>query len=108
MKTEVERRMTDRHAIDPAKQVTPMLRVRVVDIMSRMGGTLSIWRPNEDLVQGLKEKSIMKVMNASVGIFRSSEVSLKSSKQTRFQVECPKNYRIYQKKKNLEFFEKWL
>ena len=61
--------------------MTPLLRLRVVDIKSERDSTLSIWRPNDDLIQGLKEGSVVKVYSVNV----CSNLALKSTKQTRFE-----------------------
>ena len=63
------------------KTMTPLLRLRVIDIPTEKESTLSIWRPNDELVQGLKEGSVVKVYSVNV----CSKLALKSTKQTRFE-----------------------
>ena len=66
-------------------KLLPMLKVKIVDVISRQSGSLHIWNPNDDLVQGLKEKSVMQVFNLNVGKVRNDDISFKTTKLTRFQ-----------------------
>ena len=82
MQTEVEARL---RASGKSNKIVPMLKLRVVDPVSDHHGTLSIWRPNEDLIQGLKEKIGMRVFNVAVGSIRDRVINLKSTKKIRFE-----------------------
>ena len=62
-----------------------MLKLSVLDT-SETYGTLTMWRPNEDLFHGLKEKSLVRVNNAMVVSIRDGIVNLKCTKQTRFKL----------------------
>ena len=64
-------------------RATPMLKLSVID-SSGTHGTLTIWRPNDDLFHGLREKGVVKVNNAMVVSIRDGIVNLKCTKQTRF------------------------
>ena len=81
MRKEVESRMKTTELHKSLKMPTPLLKLRVVDVMTESNTTLSIWRPNDDLVQGLKEGSVVKVYSVSVG----HKLALKSTKLTRFE-----------------------
>ena len=70
---------------DKKDKPIPMLKLSVMDASGTLG-TLSMWRPNEDLFHGLKEKSLVKVNNAMVVSIRDSIVHLKCTKQTRFKM----------------------
>ena len=81
MRKEVELRMKSSRLQKSLKMSTPFLKMRVVDVVSESSSTLTVWRPNDDLVQGLKEGSVVKVYSASVG----HKLALKSNKMTRFE-----------------------
>ena len=70
---------------DKGDKVIPMLKLSVLDT-SESHGTLTMWRPNEDLFHGLKEKSLVRVNNAMVVSIRDGIVNLKCTKQTRFKL----------------------
>ena len=70
---------------DKKDKPIPMLKLSVMDASGTLG-TLSMWRPNEDLFHGLKEKSLVKVNNAMVVSIRDGIVHLKCTKQTRFKL----------------------
>ncbi len=94
MKTEVEKRLaekvnsqssTSKFMCLPGDKVTPLLKVRVVDIATSTRGSLFIWRPNEDLANSMKENAVVRVLNLTVGHKDNGELQLKTSKETRFQ-----------------------
>ena len=97
MREEVERRLRFRIEsgttskssgiiVLPGDSIVPLLKVRVVDVQSKKNGVLFIWRPNEDLINSMKENSIVQVINLSTGGTIANELHFKTTKETRFQV----------------------
>ena len=93
MKTEVEARIKNIQGLSGHGKLVPLLKVKVVDVVSERSGSLSIWKPNDDLVQGLKEKSVMRIFNLNVGSIRADEVNFKTTKMTRFvRIDVPSDF----------------
>ena len=93
MKKEVEARIKTVGGLSGHGKLVPLLKVKVVDVVSELSGNLSIWKPNDDLVQGLKEKSVMRIFNMNVGSIRADEINFKTTKMTRFErINVPSDF----------------
>ena len=123
MKNEVEARIKTIGGQSGHGKLVPLLKVKVVDVvsgelisrdfqtissccytinivhinfqLSERSGNLSIWKPNDDLIQGLKEKSVVRIFNMNVGSIRADEVNFKTTKMTRFErINVPSDFDI--------------
>ena len=95
MKNEVEMRMKSMKKDKKQGTLIPLLKVKVVDVSSKKTGQILIWSPNEDLVQGIKEKSVMKINNLFVKTVKEDDVIFKTTKGTRFQrINSPKGFEV--------------
>ena len=88
MRTEIEKRM---QALKSKSKVEgsflPLLRLRVADLLSSQPttGTLTFWKPSEELQGILIEGKRLKLTNVGVGYPRDNEVQLKATKTTQIE-----------------------
>lgn len=105
MKAEVEVRMKAKQKMSSNDKLVALMKLSVVDVASRKLGTLSIWRPNDDLAHGIKENTFVKVQNVSVGNIRDF-VNLKSTKLSRFErINAPGDFDISEYKRKVDSIE---
>ena len=106
MKNEVEMRMKSMKKDKKQGTLIPLLKVKVVDVISKKIGQILIWSPNEDLVQGIKEKSVMKINNLFVKTVKEDDVIFKTTKGTRFQrINPPKGFEVSDFERKLSSIE---
>ena len=106
MKNEVEMRMKSMKKDKKQGTLIPLLKVKVVDVSSKKTGQILIWSPNEDLVQGIKEKSVMKINNLFVKTVKEDDVIFKTTKGTRFQrINPPKGFEVSDFERKLSSIE---
>ena len=106
MKNEVEMRMKSMKKDKKQGTLIPLLKVKVVDVISKKTGQILIWSPNEDLVQGIKEKSVMKINNLFVKTVKEDDVIFKTTKGTRFQrINPPKGFEVSDFERKLSSIE---
>ena len=106
MKNEVEMRMKSMRKDNKQGTLIPLLKVKVVDVSSKKTGQILIWSPNEDLVQGIKEKSVMKINNLFVKTVKEDDVIFKTTKGTRFQrINPPKGFEVSDFERKLSSIE---
>ena len=106
MKNEVELRMKSMMKDKKQGTLIPLLKVKVVDVSSKKTGQILIWSPNEDLVQGIKEKSVMKINNLFVKTVKEDDVIFKTTKGTRFQrINPPKGFEVSDFERKLSSIE---
>ncbi|XP_014218900.1 uncharacterized protein LOC106647145 [Copidosoma floridanum] len=74
-----------REGLPPPRQVTPVLKVRLVD--DRSTAMLSIWGANEDSSYDVKEGSTITVYNAFASAGRGNELSLTANRFTHLKTE---------------------
>lgn len=88
---EVQKRMQSLKfkAIDTSSYV-PLLRLRVVDLKSdgeekSNTGTLTFWRPSEEVRSILAENTTFKIFNVTSGFLNNGEIQLKATKTTKVE-----------------------
>lgn len=85
---EISSRVREKLSLDNKSKinVTPMLKLKVIDAnVPDRTATLSIWKPSESVVEMLKERSTIEVINASASGIRYNEIQLSAGKYTMFK-----------------------
>lgn len=103
MKAEIQRRVDEISSAGKSSSIvrtTPVLRLRVVDVLARkqpvesdlseetfLTGMISFWKPDSELVEYLSENSRFKIFGLLANSSRDNEVQFRTTKQTKFLKE---------------------
>ena len=87
VKQEVENRMEKNSKTISSSSYVPLLRLRIMDFDAAGDvetGTLTFWRPSEEIIGTLKENKCFRIRNVTMGFFSNNEPQLKATKSTNF------------------------
>ena len=86
VKSEVEKRISKKLKGISSASYVPLLRLRIMDLNSTgevNSGTLTFWRPSDEVSGALKENKCFRISNVAIGFFSNNEPQLKATKSTR-------------------------